>query len=268
MIDPYVTLGVAPGASEKEIKAAFKKLAKKHHPDVGGDEKKFKEINEAYSVLTDKKEPQPGNGFGGGFNGGFGFNDIFNETMFDSIFRSVHRGGGRVMNTVPIDPDLLIQGGTFEYQYQVVENRNGRLHPVRRTATIRVEPDTPAGATIAVPGSQPHHVFLQLIPGNTEKYRVSDMIHLTQVHTINVFKAMIGGELEVTTPSGKAISVKIPAGSQYGTTHRVRACGLRNTHGQRGDYNIQIIISIPTISGETEEDLKEKLLESMKEGLK
>ena len=56
--DYYKTLGVSRNATEDEIKKAYRKLARTHHPDAGGDEAKFKEINEAYEVLSDKKKRQ------------------------------------------------------------------------------------------------------------------------------------------------------------------------------------------------------------------
>jgi len=85
-MDYYDVLGVAKSATQEEIKKAFHKLAHKHHPDKGGDEKKFKEINEAYQVLSDKakraqydqfgrvfENGQPGGGFdGSGFNWAWG----------------------------------------------------------------------------------------------------------------------------------------------------------------------------------------------------
>lgn len=99
MSDPYTTLGVSKNASADEIKKAYRKLAHQHHPDKkGGDEKKFKEINEAYQILSDPEKKSRfdqfghaganggfggGQGFGGfdfsGFQGGFsgGFEDIF-----------------------------------------------------------------------------------------------------------------------------------------------------------------------------------------------
>lgn len=77
----YTILGVEKSASEKEVKTAFRALAHKHHPDKGGDEKKFKEVNEAYQILSNKEKRKQydtfgsmGNGFGsagkqyGGFN--------------------------------------------------------------------------------------------------------------------------------------------------------------------------------------------------------
>ena len=54
-MDPYSTLGVDRNASDKDIKTAFKNLAKKHHPDRGGDESKFKQINEAYSQIKNQE---------------------------------------------------------------------------------------------------------------------------------------------------------------------------------------------------------------------
>lgn len=79
MKDYYKVLGINKGASEEEIKKAFRKLAHKYHPDKGGDEKKFKEINEAYQVLSDKQKRAQYDRFGrffdraGGGPGGFGF---------------------------------------------------------------------------------------------------------------------------------------------------------------------------------------------------
>ncbi len=115
MADYYNTLGVSKGASEDEIKKAFRKLAHKYHPDKGGgDEKKFKEINEAYQVLSDKEKRRQYDQFGQTFNGnaggfkqgqGFGGFDFsgaggaqgfdFSDMGFGDIFSDVFRGGGR-----------------------------------------------------------------------------------------------------------------------------------------------------------------------------
>lgn len=87
--DPYKVLGLEPGASEEDIKKAFKTLAKKYHPDLNpGDknaEEKFKEVNQAYRILTNKnsdseKEYDEA--------GGFDFDDIFNFSGFSDIFKS------------------------------------------------------------------------------------------------------------------------------------------------------------------------------------
>ena len=104
--DYYKALGVSDSATEKEIKTAFRKLSKQHHPDSGGDETKFKEVSAAYDVLGDaakRKEYDEvrrlgpvGQAFGGG--GGPGFNATFNVDdlgdLFGGLFNRV-RGGGR-----------------------------------------------------------------------------------------------------------------------------------------------------------------------------
>lgn len=84
MVDLYAVLGVSKKAEQEEIRSAYKKLAKEHHPDKGGDPEKFKEIQQAHEILSDEEkrrmydmtgsvngQAQPPNGFGGGFGGGF-----------------------------------------------------------------------------------------------------------------------------------------------------------------------------------------------------
>lgn len=110
--DYYEVLGVEKGASEADIKKAFRKMARKYHPDMNRDdpkaaEEKFKEVNEAYEVLSDSQkraqydqfghaafDPSAGGGFGGGFSGGFGdFGDL--GDIFGSIFGNGFGGGRR-----------------------------------------------------------------------------------------------------------------------------------------------------------------------------
>ncbi len=152
--DYYKILGVAKGASEEEIKKAYRKLAHQHHPDkTGGDEKKFKEINEAYQVLSDAKKraqydrfgtAEPFQGFGGGqwqggpagagFPGGFegfpGFegmggaedlNDIF-ETIFEGMGvrpkRPIYRRGSDLEFGLEITLEDAFNGVTKEVNLQ------------------------------------------------------------------------------------------------------------------------------------------------------
>lgn len=134
MADYYSTLGVSRGASEDEIKKAFRKLAHKYHPDKGtGDEKKFKEINEAYQVLSNKEKRArydhtgqdyhsqgqnsgAGQGFGGfdfsGFNGqGFDFNGSGFEDVFSDLFggRMGSRGRARAGADIQVDVEISFE---------------------------------------------------------------------------------------------------------------------------------------------------------------
>lgn len=99
-MDPYETLGVSSDASKEEIKKAYKRLAKKYHPDLNkeeGSEKKFKEVNEAFSILNDDSKKRQYDQFGSdAFRGGGGYQDFgadFNFGGFSDIFESFFGGG-------------------------------------------------------------------------------------------------------------------------------------------------------------------------------
>ena len=127
--DFYNILGVSKGASDDEIKKAYRKLAHKHHPDKpGGDEAKFKEINEAYQVLSDRSKRQQydqfgqtfqgggaGQGAGGfdfsgfqGFGGGQGFDFDFGGNGFEDIFSDIFSGGDRTTRRKPRGQDIQV----------------------------------------------------------------------------------------------------------------------------------------------------------------
>ncbi len=122
MKDYYQILGVERNASKEEIKKAYYKLAHQHHPDKGGDEKKFKEISEAYHVLSDDKKRSNYDQFGqadtSGFNTDFDFNDIFND-LFGRQRRDP-RQGNDIQVEVEISLSEAIKG--VEKKFNISKN--------------------------------------------------------------------------------------------------------------------------------------------------
>lgn len=160
--DYYEVLGVSKGASADEIKKAYRSLAKKYHPDMNpGDkeaEAKFKEVNEAYAVLSDDEKRQKydqfghaafdpasgGSGFGGfgGFEGGFDFGDIFS---------SFFGGGGRSRASrrdMPIEGDDILARVTIDFEESVFGCK-------KEVSFARVEKCPDCGATGAAKGTKP-----------------------------------------------------------------------------------------------------------------
>ena len=158
--DYYEVLGIERSADDAAIKKAYRQMAKKYHPDIHpGDkeaEEKFKEVNEAYSVLSDPQKrsrydqfgsedaPQGGSGFGGfegfgGFGGFGGFDDIFN--MFTG-------GGGAQRRNVPMQGDDIRMGITLTFE----EAAKGCTKEINLS---RVEVCKVCGGTGCKPGSSP-----------------------------------------------------------------------------------------------------------------
>ena len=119
MADYYDILGVDENASGADIKSSFRKLAQKHHPDRGGNEEKFKEINEAYDTLKDPQKKaeydnmRNWNAQGGSFNGPFPFEDLGNAAGLHSVFTQVFGRGfgprGPGTSAISIQLDITLE---------------------------------------------------------------------------------------------------------------------------------------------------------------
>ena len=269
-MDYYSTLGVGRGASQDEIKKAYRSMAMKHHPDRGGDEKKFKEISEAYEVLSDPKKkeifdlggdpknPQQRNPFGGGhgFNQGpfefhFGggnpeMEDIFGNFGFNFGRRQVRKN--KSLNIV-IDITLedVLKGKDINAEITVPGTGQKKM------VNIAIPPGIDQGQQIRYEGMGDTSV--QGIPAGDLIVNVNIMSHyvyrrdgtsLIYEKPISAWDAIVGTDFDITTLDGKTLNISVPPGTQPGTVLSCRGEGLPalNTR-MRGNLLIHIRVEIP-----------------------
>jgi len=300
--DYYRVLGVDKNASEKEIKKAFRKLAKESHPDANPDnpqaESKFKEINEAYAVLSDPEkraqydrfgadfekfkgfQGQPGGSSGfGGFGGfsGFGSNGGYQEVdindpafgdIFDNIFGGFGRSGPRT-RTAPPGQDIE-HGVTISLR----EAYDGTQRQILK-GDRRINVNIPAGAATgtkvrlagegeqSMMGGQSGDLYLVVTVEDDPKFkREGDNLYVDV--EVDMFTALLGGEVRVPTMT-RDVKLKIPAGSQSGQRFRVSGKGMPKLRqkGSFGDLYARIMITVP----KTLDDEQRRLVEALKSSL-
>jgi len=260
--DYYEVLGVKKGASVDEIKKAYRKLAVKYHPDKNpGDkqaEDRFKEINEAYAVLSDPKKKEQFDQFGSsnfhqrfsqedifrGFNvddmfkdQGFGTDDIFSR-IFGDAMRRQQRGGHTRMGAKGEDFSMEIQV-TFRDAYDGAEKRVAFMRDgVREELSVKIPAGIESGAKLRV-------------AGRGGQGRMGGAVRFSE--------AVLGGQIEVPTMSG-AKRIKIPAGIQSGTKVRLKGLGFPRLGEQvRGDMYVRIAVHVPEKLSHRQRELVEQL---------
>jgi len=278
--DYYQVLGVAKGATQDELRKAFRKLARQHHPDVAKDKKtaetKFKEINEAYEVLGDaqkrkeydelganwgKRAQQPPPSWNNGFGaqaGAANMNDEGFSDFFEAFFGGARQpmGGTRRGSPFPGGPQAAgAQPKHLEAEVQVsVEEL---LKGARKRVSFRrppggalekVDVQVPAGMVpgqkirLANRGQNGGDMFLRVtLVDPAYSVEGSDLIREVKVPA---WQAVLGGEVQVSTPDGH-VRLKVPAGTQPGRRFRLSGRGLPAEGKTRGDFYIQTQIQIP-----------------------
>jgi curved DNA-binding protein len=309
--DYYAVLGVPKTASEKEIKAAYRKLARKHHPDVNPGDKaaevRFKEVNEAYEVLGDpnkrqkydelganwkdyeQMQNQPGAGAGAGapfewrvHTGPEGFRSMRPEEMeelfgqtnpFSDFFWTFFGGGGpepgraqrrgraqRPGRGRDIEHELVItleeafHGTTRRLAMQHAPRSAGDASREQRMVEVRVPAGVREGARLRVSGEgerggtgQPAgdlYLRIRIVPHARFERRERDLYVKAAVP---VTTAVLGGEVEVPTPAGRPVRLRVPAGTQSGQRMRVRGHGMPTvgSSNDRGDLYATVDIQVP-----------------------
>lgn len=301
--DYYATLGVPRTAGEQDIKKAFRKLAREFHPDVAKDKKraeeKFKEINEAYEVLSDpdkrkkydqfganwkdggRGQPPPGStgaaeaGGGQEFHfSGTGFSDFF-EQLFGRRGRggfegAASAGGGGparghdIEGDIMVDLDEVMRGSVRTISLERPNPRTGQAET--QTFKVRIPVGVQEGQTIRVPGKG---------GDGAEGGNAGDLyLHVlyaahpdfrargADLHyglDVAPWEAVLGTTVNVPTMDG-AVKVRIPAGTNNAQQLRVRGRGLpRGKDGERGDLYVLVEVQLPTEPSGEERELWEKL---------
>lgn len=283
--DYYSILGVNKKATDEEMKKAFRKLAVKYHPDKNPGnkeaEEKFKELNEAYEVLSDAEKRKKYDKYGANWNqfngaqqgqhqyqGGsagsgqsyrfdgdsdefYGqagdFSDIFGDFFNQSGAGGSRRGGGRKHRGQDYHSEMTI-GMEEAYQgtARIVTLNEQKIR-------ITLKPGAYSGLTIKLAGKGAPGInggptgdlliTIQVLPHTLYKRDGDD---IRQTVPIDLFTAVLGGEKEVNTLAG-VLKIKIPAGTQNGRLLRIRGKGMPvyNKPDKTGDLLVEIQVLIP-----------------------
>lgn len=260
--DYYEILGVSKSASAEEIKSAYRKLARSHHPDIdksAGAGERFKEISEAYQVLSDSSKrqaydqfghvgPNPfgGDGFSyswsssGGQDFG-GFEDPFD--LFEQIF-----GGMSGFSNMRRRPTYQMNL-SFE---QSITGVTKQIEVERQRMTIKV----PAGVDN---GTRMRFGDLDIVfQVNRHPEFLREGADIFSEITVNIPQLVLGDTFEVNTVSGK-VKVKVPPGTQPGSLVRLKAKGAPRLSGGHGDHFVRVNLDVPRNPSKEEKKLYEEL---------
>ena len=267
----YDVLGVKKDASADEIKKAFRKLAVKYHPDAGGDEQKFKEISEAYDTLSDEKKrreydqmlmfggmPGGGGGYsyttnvggnwadmfnnmrnGDGAFGGFDFSTIFGGAAGTQARRPMR--GGDLTLTISLSAEEAFKGASREVSYMVPSSGE------RAKLTVNV----PAGAYDGMKlryhdrgeyGSNGGNRGDLVITTSVAEHPLfkRDGADVKMDLPMSMWELALGTTVDVPTPAGATVRLRVPAGTQDGKTFRFRDLGAANVK-RKGAYGALLV---------------------------
>jgi DnaJ-class molecular chaperone len=259
-MDYYSTLGLKRGASDAEIKKAYRSMAMKHHPDRGGDQNKFKEISQAYDFLSDPEkrrmidagmDPNQQGGFrqqGSPFEFHFGtgnMDDLFGNFGFGFGQRPMRRNKTLSIN-VEITLEDVLAGKDINAEIGIPGGR-------QKVINIQIPPGIEHGQQIryegmgdnSIPDVRAGDLIVNVLIRNhaTFKREGTSLIIEKQV---NVWDALLGTSIIIETLDQKTLNINIPAGTQPDTVMSCRGEGLPHMRTrQRGNLLIKIKVVVP-----------------------
>lgn len=290
----YETLEVSEGASESEIKKAYRKLARKYHPDVNSDkgaEDKFKEINSAYEILSDKEKKQQYDMHGDSMFGGQNFHDFSRshgrggQGDLDDILRQMFSGGGGaggfggfggggnpfggggfggqqqqqpnldIETSVTIPFSVSILGGSHSVSV------NGERFDIKIPAGVKSGEKMRVKGKGHAQGGRAGDLFLKItVAPNPEYIREDD--DLVKTFDVPLYAALFGEKIAIKTLE-KEIKLKVPSNTKNGQRFRVKEMGAMNRKTKvRGNLYLEANIVLPKV-----DELDTDLVEVMKEKL-
>jgi len=295
--DYYAALGVERGASQEEIKKAYRRLAQKYHPDVSKEpeaEERFKQIAEAYGTLKDPEKRAAYDALGArpqgeefrpppewtrqhGGNEQFSFDDV---DFADLFTRFGARGGGAFGEhaampgedfEVPVEISIedAFRGTTLELQLSMPEyDAAGRLRRVPHNVKARIPPGAVDGQRLRLPakggkgrnGGRQGDLYLDITLKPHRLFRSTGHDLFVDL-PLAPWEAALGASIEVPTLAG-AVNLKVPAGTSSGQKLRLTGRGLPRPRGGAGDLYAVVQIVVPAQTTERERELFASLKEA------
>jgi curved DNA-binding protein len=281
--DYYKILGVERKASEDDVRKAYRKLAMQYHPDRNpGDkqaEERFKEINEAYQVLSDPQKRAHYDRLGsdysrwqrrgapgdfnwdqyGGFPGGMRVDSDDMQDIFSDFFRTIFG----IRGEEPRSRGSQAQGYQQDLEITLDEAHKGTTRILQtdgKQKQVRIPAGVRTGSKVRVAGAGPNGLDLYLIVDVKDDKRFErrgDDLHTTA--TVSVFTAILGGEAEVETLNGK-VKLNIPPGTQPEQVFRLSGRGMPHVKNpnEKGDLFVRLKVQIPKYLSPKQRELLEE----------
>jgi DnaJ-class molecular chaperone len=261
MKDHYSTLGLEAGASEEEVRRAYKKLAMQHHPDRGGNAAEFQQIQEAYSTLSDpgrraEWEQQQAFANMGGQPGGFNFSFNFGPDINDILrgfhgnhpfgnFRSVKNRDLRIKIEVDLASTLEQQEKHIEVRHQDGSTRTVQI-TIPRGVQTGMQMRCPSHGDHSMKTQPPGDLYVDFFIINNRGFHI-DGINLVRQVKLNCIDAIMGTEITVHGLDHKQFNITIPKSTQHGTMLKIAQQGLWDINQPiRGDLLVHVELDVPT----------------------